>query len=187
MSARAADAPRTPHTHTGIEREQVHHTWLDFIWLGALALCNLAPFIAIRHLFETRRNCHVALRCVGWGVWVCLLFGLLHRRRAADGGRCVFGRCAGRCSLLDRSSAAQRSTDIAHACSRARVLTVCMPVVCAQVAVVCDDPDDPIAHTLRRFLSLIGHLAVAPPSRPQQQQKQQPQQQPEEEKCVTFV
>lgn len=38
------------------------HTTLDYVWLGALAVCNTIPFIAWPNLFETRRTLHVALK-----------------------------------------------------------------------------------------------------------------------------
>lgn len=38
------------------------HTALDFVWLGAVCLCNVAPFFAGKELMETRRELHVSLR-----------------------------------------------------------------------------------------------------------------------------
>ena len=38
------------------------HSSIDFVWLIAVLLCNLIPFLAWPNLFETRRSLHVALK-----------------------------------------------------------------------------------------------------------------------------
>lgn len=61
------------------DSENTNRGSLDFIWLGLIACCNIAPFIAFRNLFETRRDLHVALkpllasRSIGGGVKVAIV------------------------------------------------------------------------------------------------------------------
>jgi len=40
----------------------VTHNWVDYLWLGSIALCNFSPFFAFWNLVDTRHNSHIALR-----------------------------------------------------------------------------------------------------------------------------
>ncbi len=49
-------------TSTNACGQVITHTWIDYVWLAAIALCNFSPFVAFWNLIDTRHSSHIALR-----------------------------------------------------------------------------------------------------------------------------